>query len=141
MPRTEDQIRGELGPAQEAYAKASQGPEREWRPLSDRLKALSRELSEAIALGAKDCPDGSRPHGMRNVRLDPQIGFYHVYVIGDLLTGKRSVGGTRQAAVDNWNKDIHYQGPSETPPSIPAGDRVLVQGQSKGVGPIPGSRP
>ncbi len=76
--RNMNTIREELGKAIAEYQA------NESRPLSDRIKALQKELQLAISEGAKDCPKcGNHPIGLRHVVGVGRTGeWYHTYEIG-----------------------------------------------------------
>jgi hypothetical protein len=81
-------VRAEWDAAQAEYAaRVGTVPEPEWRKLSDRVKALTAELSAVMTAGAVACSRcGKPPHGLRHVRgvVGRQVTFRHVYEIGCL---------------------------------------------------------
>lgn len=110
--RTQEEIRTELASAKEAYDKVALGAESEWRPYSNQIKALQKELSDCISEGAKPCPHcGGQPIGLRHVHLAPfganQSVEFFIYEIGcpckDSL--EMSMSPDRETAVAMWNRD------------------------------------
>lgn len=140
--RDQNKIRAELDHAQKEYDAKAGEAERVWRPLSDRVRDLRRELAECLCPGACPCSRcGGQPVGLRHVRgaaiKGGKVMFRHVYEVGctachDAPEDDRRGFGETQAraagpeldaladraiadAVEMWNEKNGAGGPAERP--------------------------
>lgn len=100
-----NEIRAEIESARAAYMSAAQGSEAEWRPLSDRVKALQAELSAAISEGANPCPGcGVAPLGMvQQVSIRHKVREEYEIGCPRCANHRGETNPVREAAVMLWN--------------------------------------